>query len=63
MTRATALPVVGIGGIDASNARDVFAAGAAGIAVVGAIATAEDPTRSVRELRSLVDDCYEDRRR
>jgi thiamine-phosphate pyrophosphorylase len=63
VTRATALPVVGIGGIDASNARDVFAAGAAGIAVVGAIATADDPTRSVRELRSVVDDCYEDRRR
>ena len=63
VARATALPVVGIGGIDVSNARGVLAAGATGIAVVGAIATADDPTGAVRELRSLVDDCYEERRR
>ena len=63
VARATALPVVGIGGIDAGNARSVLAAGATGIAVVGAIATAEDPTGAVRELRSLVDDWYEERRR
>jgi thiamine-phosphate diphosphorylase len=60
---ATALPVVGIGGIDIANARDVLAAGAAGIAVIGAVATADDPTVAVRELRSQVDDWYEDRRR
>jgi thiamine-phosphate pyrophosphorylase len=63
VARATSLPVVGIGGIDASNARGVLAAGATGIAVVGAIATADDPTEAVRELRSLVDDSYEERRR
>jgi thiamine-phosphate pyrophosphorylase len=63
VARATALPVVGIGGIDATNARSVLAAGATGIAVVGAIATADDPTGAVRELRSLVDDWYEERRR
>ena len=57
----TALPVVGIGGIDARNARDVLAAGAAGIAVIGAVATADDPTMAVRELRGVVDDSYEDR--
>jgi thiamine-phosphate diphosphorylase len=60
---ATALPVVGIGGIDIANARDVLAAGAAGIAVIGAVATADDPIVAVRELRSHVDDWYEDRRR
>ena len=60
---ATALPVVGIGGIDIANARDVLAAGAAGIAVIGAVATADDPTVAVRELRSQVDDWYEDRHR
>jgi thiamine-phosphate pyrophosphorylase len=59
---ATGLPVVGIGGIDASNARDVLAAGAAGIAVIGAVATAEDPAAAVRELRAVVDDFYEDPR-
>jgi thiamine-phosphate pyrophosphorylase len=60
---ATRLPVVGIGGIDIRNARDVLGAGAAGIAVVSAVATADDPTGAVRELRSLVDDCYEERHR
>jgi len=59
---ATALPVVGIGGIDAGNGRDVLAAGAAGIAVIGAVATAEDPTQAVRELRASVDDFYEESR-
>jgi thiamine-phosphate pyrophosphorylase len=58
----TGLPVVGIGGIDARNARDVLEAGAAGIAVIGAVATADDPTAAVRELRAAVDDSYEDRR-
>jgi thiamine-phosphate pyrophosphorylase len=58
---ATALPVVGIGGIDASNARDVLAAGAAGIAVIGAVATAEEPAEAVRALRATVDDFYEER--
>jgi thiamine-phosphate diphosphorylase len=60
---ATALPVVGIGGIDATNARDVLAAGAAGIAVIGAVATATDPVEAVRELRASVDDFFEERRR
>jgi len=62
VVRATGLPVVGIGGIDAGNARDVLAAGAAGIAVIGAVATAEDPTQAVRELRASVDDFYEESR-
>jgi thiamine-phosphate pyrophosphorylase len=60
VARATGLPVVGIGGIDAGNARDVLAAGAAGVAVIGAVAAAEDPLRAVRELRAAVDDFYEE---
>lgn len=55
---ATALPVVGIGGIHAGNAREVLAAGAAGIAVIGAVATAEHPAEAVRDLRALVDDFH-----
>lgn len=57
---ATSLPVVGVGGIDASNARDVLAAGAAGVAVVGAVATAADPVEAVHDLRSAVEAYYED---
>jgi thiamine-phosphate pyrophosphorylase len=59
---ATALPVVGIGGINAGNARDVLAAGAAGIAVISAVATADDPTQAVRDLRASVDDFFEESR-
>jgi thiamine-phosphate pyrophosphorylase len=50
----TALPVVGIGGIKAANARLVIAAGAAGVAVVSAVAGAEDPVRATRELVAAV---------
>jgi len=57
---ATALPVVGIGGIDATSAHEVLAAGASGIAVVGAVANADDPLRGVRELRAAVDGFYEE---
>jgi thiamine-phosphate pyrophosphorylase len=53
---ATPLPVVGIGGIDASNARDVLSAGAAGVAVVSAVGAAEDPVRATRELVAAVAD-------
>jgi thiamine-phosphate pyrophosphorylase len=56
---ATALPVVGIGGIHAGNAHEVLLAGAAGIAVISAVAVAEDPVAAVRELRSSVDDFYD----
>lgn len=51
---ATALPVVGIGGIDVRNAHEVLEAGAAGIAVIGAVAAALDPVEAVRELRAAV---------
>jgi len=51
---ATRLPVVGIGGIDAGNARTVLDAGAAGVAVVSAVAAAPDPTAATRELVGVV---------
>jgi thiamine monophosphate synthase len=51
--------VVGIGGIHAGNAREVLDAGAVGIAVIGAVAEAEDPVGAVRELRALVDSISE----
>ena len=51
---ATALPVVGIGGIFASNAALVLEAGAAGLAVVSAVAAAGDPVGATRELVEVV---------
>jgi thiamine-phosphate pyrophosphorylase len=46
----TDVPVVGIGGIDASNARDVLGAGATGVAVVSAVGAAGDPVEATRRL-------------
>ena len=52
---ATALPVVGIGGIAASNAGLVLEAGAAGVAVISAVAAASDPVAATRELAGAVE--------
>jgi thiamine-phosphate pyrophosphorylase len=52
---ASGLPVVGIGGIDATNAAAVLAAGAAGVAVISAVAAAPDPVAATAELRLAVD--------
>lgn len=47
---AVPAPVVAIGGITPARAGGVFAAGAAGCAVVSAVMAAPDPARAVREL-------------
>jgi thiamine-phosphate pyrophosphorylase len=52
---ATALPVVGIGGIGIENAASVVASGAAGISVISAICGASDPAGAARALRRAVD--------
>jgi len=49
------LPVLAQGGIDASNAAEVAAAGAAGVAVTGAILSADDPGRAAAALRGALD--------
>ncbi|MGD8780136.1 MAG: thiamine phosphate synthase [Ignavibacteria bacterium] len=46
--------LVGIGGMNSSNAERVIAAGADGIAVVSAICSAESPEKASRELREIV---------
>ncbi|HEX6400551.1 MAG TPA: thiamine phosphate synthase [Actinomycetota bacterium] len=61
VSAATSLPVVGVGGIDETNAADVIRAGGAGVAVIGAVATAADPVAAVRRLRSAVDEAWEER--
>ena len=48
--RVHPLPVVAIGGIDASNAASVRAAGAAGFAVISAVAGASEPEAAARAL-------------
>jgi thiamine-phosphate pyrophosphorylase len=45
------LPTVAIGGIDATNAAPVIAAGASGVAVIRAVLGAQDPEEAARELR------------
>lgn len=49
-----AIPVVGIGGINSSNARDVIEAGADGIAVVSAIVATPSPEQAARKLLQLI---------
>jgi thiamine-phosphate pyrophosphorylase len=47
--------LVGIGGLDESNAGEVIRAGADGIAVVSAIMSARDPEAAARRLRSVIE--------
>lgn len=52
--RRVPIPVVAIGGINATNAADAIAAGAHGIAVVSAVVAAEDVAAAAQQLRALV---------
>jgi thiamine-phosphate pyrophosphorylase len=51
---AVRIPVVGIGGIGAANARPVIEAGAAGVAVISAVVRAPDPEAATREILARV---------
>jgi thiamine-phosphate pyrophosphorylase len=53
--RAPVLPVCGIAGIDASNAAEVIAAGADGVAVISALSLVPSPETAARQLRDIVD--------
>ena len=57
------MPLVGIGGIDATNAAEVVRAGASGVAVISAIFGARDIERAARSLRDAVDGALKDRKR
>lgn len=48
------IPFVGIGGVTPTNAGDVVAAGADGVAVVSAITRADDPEAATRDLSASV---------
>ena len=49
------LPVIGIGGIDVSNAASVIRAGASGVAVMSAILQSADPRAAAQALRKEID--------
>lgn len=51
---AEGTPVIGIGGVMAANARTIIAAGATGVAVVGAVLAARDPGAAARALSDAV---------
>ena len=55
---AVSIPVIAVGGIDAGNAAAVIAAGADGIAVIGAIMDADDPWQAARDLCQAIDAAY-----
>lgn len=46
-----AMPIVGIGGITAANCEPVLKAGASGVSIISAIATANDPYIAVRRFK------------
>jgi len=48
------VPVIGIGGITAANASSIVEAGAAGVAVIGAVLSGADPEAATRGLRAAV---------
>jgi thiamine-phosphate diphosphorylase len=54
IVESTSLRVVGVGGIDPSNARKVLATGAVGVAVVSAVGMASDPVAATRRLIEAV---------
>lgn len=50
VVEAVSVPVIAIAGITAARVPDVLATGAWGVAVIGAVATAEDPRAATREI-------------
>ena len=48
------VPVIAIGGITPGNAGEVMRAGAAGVAVIGAVFDAPDPRAAAAALRAAV---------
>jgi thiamine-phosphate pyrophosphorylase len=54
-TRKANFPICAIAGINATNAADVIAAGADGVAVISTLSLAPDPAKAAQDLRAVVD--------
>src|SRR6202023_3878536 len=54
ITRAAPVPVLAIGGLNATRAAEVLAAGPVGIAVMGGVMRADDPGRETKGLLSVL---------
>lgn len=52
---ASKVPILGIGGITAKNAGTIVAAGAVGVAVIGAILGSSDPHKAASDLRRAIE--------
>ncbi len=52
--KAVSLPVIAIGGIQATNAAEVVAAGADGLAVISAVVSQDDIPQAARHLRDII---------
>jgi len=61
--RKAEIPTCGIAGINESNAAEVIAAGADGVAVISALSLAPDPQVAAQRLRIIVDAALAKRRR
>jgi len=48
------VPVIGIGGVTARNGAEITRAGAAGVAVIGAVLGAPDPEAAARQISAAV---------
>jgi len=59
--RKAGYPICAIAGINASNAGEVIAAGADGVAVISTLSLASDPAAAARDLRSVVDEALKRR--
>ena len=55
VVEAVAVPVVAIGGVDASNIDAVLETGCAGVAVIGAVLAAADPRGATEKLRAALE--------
>ncbi len=56
IARRASVPVVAVGGIVPERVGEVIAAGAAGVAVIGAILDADDPAAAVRRFRAALEE-------